>query len=90
MSFEANVNVLGVVPANPNENVEPDEVFRTPPKVNELLPAVVDPPKEKPAEGKDAMPPNTDPNEGNVDCEDVVLEAPKDCPMPNDGVLLEP
>ena len=89
MSFEANVNVIGVVPADPNENVDPDGVFLAPPKVNEILPATIDPPKEKPAEGKDAVPPNPDPNEGNVDCEDVALEAPKDCPAPNDGVLLE-
>ena len=90
MSFEANVNVIGVVPADPNENVDPDGVFLAPPKVNELLPAAIDPPKEKAAEGKDVVPPNPDPNQGNVDYEDVALEAPKHCPMKNDGVLLEP
>ena len=45
MYFEENVNVLGVVPADPNEIVDPDGVFPAPPKVNELLPTAVDPPK---------------------------------------------
>jgi len=67
-SFEAYVNVLGVVPVDPNENVVPDGVLPAPPpKANEPPLAAVAPPKEKPAEGKDAVPPNPDPNEGNVD-----------------------
>lgn len=82
--------MLGVVPVDPNENVVTDGVLPAPPKVKEPLLAAVDPPKEKPADGKDAVPPNPDPNEGCVDCEDVALEAPKDCAKPNDGVLLEP
>lgn len=84
------MNVLGGVPVDPNENVVPDGVLPAPPKVKEPLLAAADPPKEKPVDGKDAVPPNPDPNEVIVDWEDVVLEAPKGCPKPNDGVLFEP
>jgi len=76
--------VIAGVSFDPNESVVPDVVLPAPPKLKEPLLAATDPPKEKTADEKDAVPPNPDPNEVIVDCEDVVLEAPKGCPKPND------